>query len=1128
MLAMTLFQSTRFFWISVGILYLGLLTGEVARCQQALAPSDSAVQDTTVKRSSGPDEIQEVGSPLYYVPDAITGRIVPVHGITLQQLDQAFDVLDHLGPRPPKFNVGALSISGQAEKGRNELELDVEIQIVLNVDGWVRVPLGLAKLVMNKPEEHEGEGKLFIVPDDTYGHVAWFKSTEGSKHTIKFRGLTPLSLNGDSTRVELDVPRSSVSQFNLFVPRPGIVGGLNNGSGILERDSVKDGTQLTATGLERKLVLTWKPQRDQPLKLPPVIESEANIIVQVLDEDRIQQDAELNIQIHGGQIDRLRIRLPAGSRFLESVYTSADYTVRLLSDDDSLDETNLADVVEIQFAKPTTGSQQISLAVEQSLNDELGTRRDKLDIAGFEVIGARQQSGHLALSKREDEFVDWKEGVGIRRVAEMPESLRQKATTLLAAFAFSQQPYSLQLDVRAQKALVHVDPVYLVKVGENSLELEATLTYNVRDARVDVLEIDLGEWIYDSIESGGMVNSEGVNPDRPNKPLLVPLREGKRGKFVIKLLATPALERSINRIEFGIPRPLVATQGATTLIVLPDDNVELTPLEHVGFTRDLSPPGLLPERVQKPFVYRTQPDAPVNQEPRFACDLIVHPQEVEVALSGNILVDGDKLRISQKCDFQIDYERMERFVFNVPDSFFDEQFSPQDFSPNLLLDGQPLEGAAWELEDESSGMSVELPDGGRIGACQLVIEYSRPLPVLSDSNYSHVTVPLLMPAAGDVQLSTNRLLIRNTDEVDVKPLESNWMPDAESPAPISGLAGIALVATGKADEIDLDIQLVRRSQQKTIAIDKAWLQSWFTSTVRQDRAVYYLTTNRNELNITLPAEVAGDSIRVLLDKKLVAISPPDGNSVRIPLDTSVFARTYLLEMSYRFNNPSLSGVTSLAAPQIAGASWIQQIYWQLIVPPNKHVVIGPTEMTSEQSLSAWSPLLREQSRLSQDWLERWIGATSQISASPQNNQYLYSSFGPVRSISIRTASRRNILLSVSGAALAIGLLMLYVPLMRSGAVLLIGFIVLFSVTLAWPTTAILTLQASLVGIGLTILAHVMVWLNQRRHQKRAVIQGRSGIDLDRHSSEIRPARRQGSSIESTATRASPAGSDLPQ
>jgi hypothetical protein len=122
-------------------------------------------------------------------------------------------------------------------------------------------------------------------------------------------------------------------------------------------------------------------------------------------------------------------------------------------------------------------------------------------------------------------------------------------------------------------------------------------------------------------------------------------------------------------------------------------------------------------------------------------------------------------------------------------------------------------------------------------------------------------------------------------------------------------------------------------------------------------------------------------------------------------------------------------------------------------------------------------------------LERWIGASGQQELPESLNEYLFSSFGKTGNLQCTLVSRSAILLVVSGGALAIGLLLIYIRVFRHPAVVFTGGLLLVSVVLSYPDLATVACQASLLGIGLILGALGLKWLADWRQARRSVIRG---------------------------------------
>jgi hypothetical protein len=155
--------------------------------------------------------------------------------------------------------------------------------------------------------------------------------------------------------------------------------------------------------------------------------------------------------------------------------------------------------------------------------------------------------------------------------------------------------------------------------------------------------------------------------------------------------------------------------------------------------------------------------------------------------------------------------------------------------------------------------------------------------------------------------------------------------------------------------------------------------------------------------------------------------------------------------------------------------------------------------------------------LEQAQLETWSGATGSSAAMQNTNRYLLSSLGPAERLELRTAKRTWIVLCASGAALAIGLLLIYVPALRRSGVLFSGGLVLLAASVIYPEPTLLVAQAATLGLALTLLAGLLKRLLSRSGRRGVVISGSSSyVAGSRHSTDAY-YRPQTSSSSATTT-----------
>ena len=159
-------------------------------------------------------------------------------------------------------------------------------------------------------------------------------------------------------------------------------------------------------------------------------------------------------------------------------------------------------------------------------------------------------------------------------------------------------------------------------------------------------------------------------------------------------------------------------------------------------------------------------------------------------------------------------------------------------------------------------------------------------------------------------------------------------------------------------------------------------------------------------------------------------------------------------------------------PSLGDDTWIRRAYWQLLLPPEEHLIVSPRELTGEFAWGWNSFYFGRQPVLSQADLETWVGLRHPGStpAPAGMNAYLFSSLGRIGPCEIVTAGRSTIVFLSSGIALLAGLLLIYVRAARHPVVLLVATAILAVLTAIYPELALMAAQASAVGLALVLLA----------------------------------------------------------
>jgi hypothetical protein len=286
------------------------------------------------------------------------------------------------------------------------------------------------------------------------------------------------------------------------------------------------------------------------------------------------------------------------------------------------------------------------------------------------------------------------------------------------------------------------------------------------------------------------------------------------------------------------------------------------------------------------------------------------------------------------------------------------------------------------------------------------------------------------------------------------------------------------------------VRTVDFNTNSTTVVERVWLQTWLTGDLRQDRAAFRFRTTGDQAVVELPPGTQEQQMEVLLDGEPanLASSAAGRITVRFPQpaapssDAARPTEAHTLEL--RSRQPSRAHLLTryrLVPPQISGATSLSQVYWQIILPGDSHVVRSPAQMTSASQWQWLGTFWGRRPVQSQSQLEEWSGATAQIAPAEGQTEYLFSSFSPLSSIEIVTAPRWLIVLVASSAVMAVACAWTYLPILRKPWAILLVALLISAAALAYPAAALLMAQASLLGL---LLGLATMFLSRWRARPR--------------------------------------------
>jgi hypothetical protein len=1057
------------------------------------APPASGAPTPADAGSASPSRRAELDT--VYLMD-VDGRLVPYPGMTMDKFRQIY--LDSQALREqdqtPDFTIQSLMATGRAYQDR--VELNVKLSVVVRSDGWVRVPLRFGQAALRSLPGNGLSGAPLITvseqtgqestPGDPRDYTLWLRGTgKEATEEVNLSFMAPLSGVGRERRMLLSVPRATVSELKLVVPMANAVAEVSNGA-ILETPVAldKDTTELTVRGLRGDLELTWRSANGSPSKVSPVLTSVGTIVATV-ERRSVDFEARLAVRAHGRELARMEVRLPPGAVLSEEVYEG--YAVEEKAVPEDL-ETSEGRVVEVRFSEPLDDEELTEVRLRAACEAEASVD-GQFVLAGFEVLGAIRQSGTVAVRARGEWDVRYDVGLGAEQVSDVPKDLQ--AEDLIAVFRYYEQPFSLAARVFPKETRVSVEPRYVISVEEKMARLDATLKYAVRGKKAYRLTINMNGWQLKQLGPEQLVIAEECQVDESGV-LSIELEEGAMVEFELRLQASRPIEPDKAPISLALPHPVVNSLRGAAVVVLPADNIDLRP--DAANMRGLQeqqvvPPMELPQMQQEPLFYRSE-----TGEAVFAAMIRVRQQEVSVETLAEVSIGPDEARVRQRLNYEVKYEPATSLAIQMPRELAESdrlEFFVDGEAVATVADPQQESGA-----DDLVVRQIVLPSA-KLGRFEVVAGFSVAVPKLQPSASVLCVVPLVMPAGG--VLVGNRVSLTIREGVGVWCRESRWQEIRNELDTGSGQGGMLFSAETVQPRIVFGVHQEDPDTFGNAVVHLAWVQTWMTERQRRDRVAYRFVSDRRHLTISLPEGADVGSARALLDGQEVKFDVSSERRVRVVLPRWQEPGSHVLEVYYHFAEPRPPrGWMLLDLPRVDDGIWVRRTYWQLVLPRSEHVIATPAGCAPEYewgwSDAWWGRIpIKEQADL-----EDWVGAVRDLPVPAATSRYLFSNFGLAEPRELCTASRTWIVSAASGLVLLVGLLVIYVPVVRNPAFALILLVASVGAAATWPGPSLLFIQAAGMGFVLSLLGAVLYrgvarqrWRMPRREAPRLTLKEES-------------------------------------
>ncbi len=984
------------------------------------------------------------------------GKLVPVPGLTLEELDR----LRRRDLPAPSYVIDRLEISGTLQR-QDRVKLHIHIQVSVTQDRWVKIPLRLKECVLTRPPQYQGQGtQLLSVQPDQQGYV-WLLHDEQARrdrprvHRLMLEASVPVQVQGSGKRVDLSVPLSTLSELTLELPETGLEAQAVGGKDFQQRER-DSRTELSLRGLEGLVSLRWSAgERTAGRDQPPRLEVQSLIVARV-GGPYVRAQATLTVRSHGGPFDRVRVRLPKGAELIDP--TPSEPVVRITP----VPET--PGVVQLLLRRATQGPVSLRLGVRWRL--DASAAESKVQLEGFEVLGALRHWGHLALQTGGGWEVYWEvTSPHVKQVARLPEQYEQ--TPFVAAFEFWKLPLALPLLIRRPRSHVYVEPEYVVYVREDRLELRATYRTTVRGAQLAQLSLPLGDWVLDRLEPDSVresiVNPGSLVSEESGSAVLQLALKNVVGTLQWTIVAHQVLDPEQTRLQFSLPVPQADKVAAGMCWIQPANHIRLQAEEEAltGLELQQQLRKRFPGFEQPAVAYRVESPENFYQGTRR-----ILPPQVVAARRSRIVVHADRVQVEERVRLRVYYQPLDSLLLELS-----QAIDPVAHLQITEGEGKPLvfqpEEAPQDRPPGTRRYRLLLPEAVQ-RQLQLTIRYELPVPALASDRFASMPVPLTRFVGVSQMTDQAELVAAKELLVDVEP-QRGWNAQLV-PGTSSQEQRFQLQSQGEQQPVVLLLRLPPQQAARLI-LPRVWVQSWITPQGRVDRAVFVLRGAEGTLRFRLPQGSVG-GYRVLVDGEVVTARPAGTHRLELTLPPPrTPRRTRCVEIHYQIPRQPLGAHARLEVPQVEGNVWVDRTYWQLILPPGQHALApGAGWAPLHRWRWRWGVVLVRQPLLSQQRLEKLCQATALPAAAESGNVYLYTRPGAPAALSVWVFPIGGLLFSGSVLGLAAALAVYRWSRLRHPLVLMALATAAVLVAAVWGEIALLGLQAMSVGMGLGLLA----------------------------------------------------------
>jgi len=1078
------FRSERpvFAFRSILLVLLLTLSASVAAAQEPkekpVGPTKPAPKETPFESKSKPKILGDI----IYLKRA-DGQLVPVPAdATLEEFLRWRNENAKPTAQPDEaFGIASVSLEGTADDEYATLKAVIRIQ-VRREEGWVVVPLRLNEAVLKDtahtfrpnglPDAKKADadktndeaatvGKAeFVHPFDPQDGYRWRFSGVGD-HELTLSLIVPIRKQVPSRRLQLALPPSAVHRLVMTLPEERVLVKVLKPA-VVQTESLRaKGTKITVTGSSNgRFDLQWQEIPDE--KAVDTTLSVRTVMTVESTGDSILLRANQTIQTLQGSFSTIQVRLPDGFELLDVEGKEyANHTV---------DAKKTTATIELMEA--TTGPVELRWTLKSAFPKD-----GQLVLQGFDIEKAqRHQTGEVAIRAIDGYRVNQRIAQDIHRI-NVSESTEQG--TLVGAFRFLKQSFRLVLDLQEVEPFFSVRPELRLNLSSREATLEARYRVQVYRGALQELLLEWPNWKKDGWSVEPVVAAEDDSPfvideTAPADQLRLLLLDKPGTSFEVRLRAHRDVVSDNTPFDLVLPRIDASTRLPDDVLVELADNIEVdfTPGMDTAF-KTVEP--LHRDKELRRVRYRIESTART-----LSTQISVHERKVAASVLIETEPVRDGLSVTERIRYDVSYAPLSQLKLQIPKSL-EEQVEFFIGEERLSVEVSPGETKEWL--NATLSLPTSTIDRFELSA-RYFVEFTAPADA---SDEFTLLVPFVLPL----------------DTASSHPIDFEYHDGGVFHVTIDGnewkrrpTTSDGPAFTTKAEVTQIPVRLKRSTQRvaKGYSVDESVIRTLFTPDgTARSRARFLVTGPVSDLAVKIPLRCTIERVwwdTALLEEKEILQVDRQTGEYRLHVSEIGAVGSHQLTIDYRVQSSKPLGWSprfSVEAPTFPDAAWVERSEWSVSLPSQQYLFTIPDGFAAQfhwvRDGVFWfrrtTPDANNPSATNQ------TARTAPAGPAPRNefnsgNVYRFTRFGAATEIGFRSMHQQLVVLFGAGLSLALGFVLLKIPVTRNVlTVLILGFVV--SLAALWFLEPIqLLLQPAILGLLLAIAAALIDAFFRRR------------------------------------------------